>query len=91
MNRWLSLAASLAFLPAAAHGGVISRDWKTPGDGLLTYDDVNKREWLICQRVDCQLFRGTPQLNDIKASYLPLLRVVGLRDLSPQVVMTFAN
>lgn len=25
---------------------VISRDWKTPGDGLLTLDTVNKREWL---------------------------------------------
>lgn len=25
---------------------VISRDWMTPGDGLLTYDTVNKREWL---------------------------------------------
>jgi hypothetical protein len=28
------------------HAAVISRDWKTPGDGLLTYDDVNQREWL---------------------------------------------
>jgi hypothetical protein len=25
---------------------VIERDWKIPGDGLLTYDTVNKREWL---------------------------------------------
>jgi hypothetical protein len=30
----------------AANAGVSSRDWKTPGDGLLTYDDVNRREWL---------------------------------------------
>jgi hypothetical protein len=32
-----------AFPTSAA---VISRDWTTPGDGLLTYDDVNQREWL---------------------------------------------
>jgi len=29
-----------------ANADVISRDWKTPGDGLLTFDDVNQREWL---------------------------------------------
>ncbi|MCC6491620.1 MAG: hypothetical protein IT424_01215 [Pirellulales bacterium] len=42
------LAAGLlaGTLPAPAHAAVMSRDWKTPGDGLLTYDDVNKREWL---------------------------------------------
>jgi len=36
---YLAVAASL---PAA----VFERDWKMPGDGLLTYDDVNQREWL---------------------------------------------
>jgi hypothetical protein len=25
---------------------VFQRDWKTSGDGLLTYDNVNQREWL---------------------------------------------
>ena len=25
---------------------VFERDWKAPGDGLLTHDDVNGREWL---------------------------------------------
>jgi hypothetical protein len=29
-----------------ARSEVISRGWKTPRDGLLTYDDVNRREWL---------------------------------------------
>ena len=58
MNRWLLVAASLAFLPAAAHGGVISRDWKTPGDGLLTYDDVNKREWLDLSESRLSTFPG---------------------------------
>jgi MYXO-CTERM domain-containing protein len=48
MKRWfvagLCLVGYLA--SAAVEGAVISRDWKTPGDGLLTYDDVNQREWL---------------------------------------------
>jgi hypothetical protein len=30
----------------AARAAVFSRDWKAAGDGLLTYDDVNRREWL---------------------------------------------
>jgi hypothetical protein len=30
----------------AVPAAVLSRDWKMPGDGLLTYDDVNQREWL---------------------------------------------
>lgn len=25
---------------------VLERDWRSPGDGLLTFDDVNQREWL---------------------------------------------
>jgi hypothetical protein len=25
---------------------VFERDWQSPGDGLLTYDDVHRREWL---------------------------------------------
>ncbi|MCO6043216.1 cytochrome P450 [Aeoliella sp. ICT_H6.2] len=25
---------------------MIERDWRAPGDGLLTYDTVNQREWL---------------------------------------------
>ncbi len=45
--RALALAclALVGFVSSGA-GAVISRDWKTPGDGLLTYDDVNQREWL---------------------------------------------
>ncbi len=27
------------------HAAVIEHDFLTPGDGLLTYDDVNQREW----------------------------------------------
>lgn len=35
--------------------GVVSRDLFEPGDGLLTYDDVNQREWL-----DFSVARGVP-------------------------------
>ena len=44
----LVLRSVLASLLAAnlCSAAVFERDWKTPGDGLLTYDDVNRREWL---------------------------------------------
>jgi hypothetical protein len=32
--------------------GVVSRDLFAPGDGLLTYDDVNQREWLDLAATD---------------------------------------
>jgi hypothetical protein len=35
-------------------GAVFERDWQTTGDGLLTYDNVHRREWLdlTVSRVD---------------------------------------
>jgi hypothetical protein len=39
---------------------VIEHDWKNPGDGLLTYDTVNKREWLdLSQTILDERFPGT--------------------------------
>jgi len=49
MNRILLFASLTTMLVSAAHpadAAVFERDWQTPGDGLLTYDDVNQREWL---------------------------------------------
>jgi hypothetical protein len=43
---FLSVATLFAFCVLPARADVFERDWKTPGDGLLTYDDVNRREWL---------------------------------------------
>jgi hypothetical protein len=43
---WLASAAALVLSPFATQAAVFSHDWKTPGDGLLTYDDLNQREWL---------------------------------------------
>lgn len=42
----LALLAATICLATSIDAAVISRDWKTPGDGLLTYDDVNQRVWL---------------------------------------------
>jgi len=42
----LATVVLLALCSSLASGAVISRDWKTPGDGLLTYDTVSGREWL---------------------------------------------
>jgi hypothetical protein len=39
--------------------GVIERDWKTSGDGLLTFDTVNQREWLdLSQTILSSQFPG---------------------------------
>jgi hypothetical protein len=49
MNRLFSccLAAVLYSLCSSnLYAAVFERDWQTPGDGLLTYDDVNRRLWL---------------------------------------------
>jgi hypothetical protein len=48
MNKTMLVCAFvlLATYCPAARGAVFERDWKTPGDGLLTFDDVNNRVWL---------------------------------------------
>ncbi len=41
------VALLLAQIPGPdIEAAVSARDWKVQGDGLLTYDDVNQREWL---------------------------------------------
>lgn len=58
MNRLaLTLLISACSL-SAANAAVISHDWKTPGDGLLTYDDVNQREWLDLTQTSLAQFPG---------------------------------
>lgn len=41
---WVSLA--LLFVANQSQAAVFERDWQAPGDGLLTYDNINQREWL---------------------------------------------
>ena len=42
----LAICAHLLATTDSGRAAVFERDWKEPGDGLLTYDDVNQREWL---------------------------------------------
>jgi hypothetical protein len=55
----LVLALGVLLTPALLKAAVFQRDWKTPGDGLLTYDDVNKREWLDLPLTRLSLFPGS--------------------------------
>lgn len=41
-----TLLLILLLTTVSESAGVVSRDLFEPGDGLLTYDDVNQREWL---------------------------------------------
>ncbi len=57
--KWcIAALAVLALSTSIASGAVISRDWKTPGDGLLTYDTVSGREWLDLSETQLTLFPG---------------------------------
>jgi hypothetical protein len=67
MNRFL-FAACVLFLatsPNITHAAVFERDWQTPGDGLLTFDDMNRREWLDLSETILEQFPGT----DLEARY----------------------
>jgi hypothetical protein len=56
MKRFLLVLFCLVLLAGTpSSAAVFERDWKTPGDGLLTYDDINQREWL--DLTETQLFK----------------------------------
>ena len=55
----LASAAALVPFHSTVQAAVFSRDWKAPGDGLLTYDDVNQREWLDLTESRLSMFAGT--------------------------------
>jgi hypothetical protein len=60
MKSYLLLFSIYFMAAQAVEAAVISHDWKTPGDGLLTYDTVNKREWLdLSQTLLSDQFPGT--------------------------------
>ncbi|QDU55290.1 hypothetical protein [Aeoliella mucimassa] len=52
--KFIASVILLAF-HGTATAAVIQHDWLVPGDGLLTYDDVNQREWL--DLTETQLFK----------------------------------
>jgi hypothetical protein len=51
-------------------GAVIERDWQSPGDGLLTYDTVNHREWLDLTVSDISQFPA-PYVDNAIAEVQP--------------------
>ena len=56
MKRFCLVLFCVALLGnTASSAAVFEGDWKTPGDGLLTYDNVNRREWL--DLTETQLFK----------------------------------
>jgi hypothetical protein len=61
MNRLTIIVSTICVLISVqTHAAVIERDWKTPGDGLLTFDTINKREWLdLSQTILDDRFPGT--------------------------------
>jgi hypothetical protein len=47
-------------MQSRSQAAVFERDWQAPGDGLLTYDDVNQRSWLdLSQTLLTSQFPGT--------------------------------
>lgn len=58
MNRsWTQALLTVAVLYAtigSTRAAIISRDFRAPGDGLLTYDSVSNREWLDITETDDQ-------------------------------------
>jgi len=68
----------------------MERDWKTPGDGLLTFDDVNNREWLDLSqtiRINFPSF----QLNDIAMELEPGGMFEGFQWANIEDVTAFAQ
>jgi len=61
MKRFLRAVVMLPMLLATCDcpAAVFERDWKVPGDGLLTYDDESHREWLDLSETLLEQFSGS--------------------------------
>jgi len=71
MNRMLIAVLGVLMLTAAeSRAAVFERDWKAPGDGLLTYDNVNLREWLDVTESDVSMF-SPPRVDNAIAETGP--------------------
>jgi hypothetical protein len=74
---WL-LALLLLNVADRSVGAVFQPDWKMPGDGLITCDDVNQREWLeltLTTLADQFQFPGVDR--DAKYQYVVSQTVLG--------------
>ena len=63
------LFIGLSPMNSFSDAAVISRDWRSPGDGLLTYDTVSRLEWL--DLTESQLFKF--QGNTLEERYQSVL------------------
>lgn len=70
---YLALFAAVNCAPDC-RGAVVERDWLAPGDGLLTLDTVNQREWLDIP---------VSVLNQFHPSDLDLAVPLALQELQP--------
>lgn len=90
MTRWCALLTSavIVFSALDCAAAVIERDWKTLGDGLLTFDTVNKREWLD---LPLQFSIPTPRYDNVVAELGPGGMFEGFRVASIQDVTALAE
>lgn len=63
----LVFGVSLIGLAGSASGALFERDWLAPGDGLLTYDDVNQREWLDLTETQLFMYPGNSLAEQLAA------------------------
>jgi hypothetical protein len=74
MNRSLGACLALTLCaPQFAIAAVFERDWLAPGDGLLTYDNVNRREWLDLSQTRLVQYPGATLEARYQAAILELM------------------
>ena len=71
-----SIVACL-FLFSTTSAAIFERDLLTPGDGLLTFDDVNKREWLDLSESLLEQFPG----DNLEENYQSVVTETGVRGI----------
>ena len=94
MKRILILTAvillSVTSVTVPIDAAVFERDWKMPGDGLLTYDDVNRREWLDLSQSELSQF-PSPFLEPALAELAPGGRFEGFQWATGDDVIALAE
>jgi hypothetical protein len=94
MKRILILTAVVSLCvtsdTVSVDAAVFERDWKAPGDGLLTYDDVNRREWLDLSQSELSQF-PYPFLEPALAELTPGGRFEGFQWATGDDVIALAE
>jgi len=84
-------ALSQASITLTATAAVVERDWITPGDGLLTFDDVNNREWLDLSQTLRANFPPNFRIEDVAAELEPGRLFEGFTWANVEDVTAFAQ